>query len=146
MRGRTLTLLASAVATIAFTGCSLTATAAFVHKPETAVTPADQAAAWTAWVAVLTARENAPELVCIRSHESAGLPNPWAAYNPDGPYYGAYQYLASTWANIARAEGRPDLAGSVPQEPYVSRWDQDEVTLAYLRSTGDWSPWGGPCS
>jgi hypothetical protein len=89
-------------------------------------------------------RQTAPVLVCIRSHESANLPNPWAAYNADGPYYGAYQWLQSSWNSAAAAVGRPDLVGLAPIEPGVSRWDQDEVTLAYHDMVGD-GPWGNRC-
>lgn len=85
-----------------------------------------------------------PVLVCIRSHESANLPNPWAAYNPAGPYYGAYQWLASSWDTATQAVGRPDLTGRHPIEPDVSRWDQDSVTLAYHHMVGD-GPWGNLC-
>ncbi len=90
-------------------------------------------------------RQNDPTLVCIRNHESASLANPWAAYNPGGPYYGAYQWLASSWDTAAAAVGRGDLVGKHPVEPDVSRWDQDAVTLAYHRLVGD-GPWGNLCS
>lgn len=90
------------------------------------------------------ARQNDPTLVCIRSHESANLPNPWAAYNPAGPYYGAYQWLQSSWDSAAATVGRVDLVGLPPIEPQVSRWDQDEVTLAYHHLVGD-GPWGNLC-
>lgn len=141
---RTVAIVA-VVATLA--GCTVAQTAAVYHEPESSVTRDQQIAAWVAfdtWVKIT--RENDPRLVCIRSHESANLPNPWAAYNPTGPYYGAYQYLQSTWNNHAALAGRPDLIGLPPIEPAVSRWDQDAVTLNYLAVTGDWSPWGGPCS
>ena len=83
-------------------------------------------------------------LVCIREHESANLPNPWAAYNPDGPYYGAYQWLQSSWDTAVVAVGRPELVGRHPIEPDVGRTDQDAVTLAYHRQVGD-GPWGNRC-
>src|SRR5206468_12598816 len=37
-----------------------------------------------------------PFLVCVRNHESSGN---YQAYNPDGPYYGAYQDRKSTRLN-----------------------------------------------
>lgn len=127
-------------------GCTITQTAATFHKEPAAVTPADQVAAWTLYAAYMDGRSNDPRLACIRSHESASVtPTPWHAYNPAGPYYGAYQYLQGTWDNVARSVGRPELAGIPPVEPYVGRWDQDDVTIRYLDATGDMSPWGGPC-
>lgn len=88
--------------------------------------------------------QNDPALVCIRGHESANLENPWAAYNPSGPYYGAYQWLQPSWDAAAAEVGRPDLVGRHPMEPDVSRFDQDAVTLAYHRAHGD-GPWGNHC-
>lgn len=85
-----------------------------------------------------------PVLVCIRSHESANLPNPWAAYNPEGPYYGAYQYLQGTWNEAAATVGRHDLVGIPPMEPYVSGDDQDYVTYEIHQLWGD-GPWGNRC-
>jgi hypothetical protein len=90
------------------------------------------------------ARQSDPTLVCIRGHESATLANPWAAYNAEGPYFGAYQYTQTTWNTAASAVGRADLVGLEPMEPYVSRWDQDAVTLAYHKLVGD-GPWGNEC-
>lgn len=130
------------------TGCSVAQTAAAYHEPESAVTPEQRVALYFAAInAARTARANDPRLVCIRSHESANVtPTPWHAYNPAGPYYGAYQYLQGTWNNHAELAGRPDLIGKPPIEPYVAWFDQDAVTLNYLTVTGDWSPWGGPCT
>jgi hypothetical protein len=88
--------------------------------------------------------ENDPVLVCLRSHESANLSNPWAAYNPAGPYYGAYQWLQGSWNSAATATGHSNLAGLQPIEPTVSRWDQDAVTLEYHHMVGD-GPWGNRC-
>lgn len=128
-----------------FAGCSLEQTAALHNEPIDQVTTRQQVDAYLAWVAwVRDARMKNPTLVCIRSHESANLPNPWAAYNPDGPYYGAYQFLQGTWNSAAEAVGRGDLVGLPPMEPYVAWYDQDEVTLAYHALVGD-SPWGNMC-
>lgn len=88
-----------------------------------------------------------PVLVCIRAHESANVrPTPYHAYNPAGPYMGAYQYLQSTWDWAAAFAGRPDLVGKPPMEPYVYWMDQDSVTLAVYH----WAPngpghWGWVC-
>lgn len=83
-------------------------------------------------------------LACIRSHESGNLPDPWAAYNPAGPYYGAYQWLQGSWNVAAAAVGRGDLVGLPPMVPSVSPGDQDMVTLAYHNMVGD-GPWGNMC-
>ena len=86
-------------------------------------------------------------LACIRSHESANVtPTPWYAYNPAGPYSGAYQYLQSTWDNHAEEAGRPDLVGKPPIEPYVYAEDQDFVAGTWIENHGgSTSPWGGGC-
>ncbi len=86
-----------------------------------------------------------PVLVCIRSHESANVqPSPWWAYNPAGPYYGAYQYVQGTWNNAASEAGRDDLVGVPPIEPDVAWYDQDAVTLNFINNHGT-GPWGGTC-
>lgn len=89
---------------------------------------------------------NQDVLACIRSHESANEPNPWAAYNPAGPYMGAYQYLQSTWNNHAEEAGRPHLVGLPPMEPYVSAYDQDFVAGTWIENHGGSThPWGDVC-
>lgn len=136
------------LAGVAMTGCSVTQTAQVLRKPEAEVTIEDRVALYNLAVTVgREVRSNDPRLVCIRSHESANVqPSPWHAYNPAGPYYGAYQYLQGTWNNHAALAGRPDLIGKPPIEPTVAWYDQDAVVLNYLEVTGDWSPWGGPCA
>jgi hypothetical protein len=125
--------------------CSPAQTASYYREPMQSVTPAQQVSAWFAFTDwERRAGSNDPVLVCIRSHESADWPNPWAAYNPTGPYYGAYQWLQGSWDTAAAATGRPDLVGSPPIEPSVAWYDQDAVTLAYHQMTGD-SPWGNRC-
>ena len=47
---------------------------------------------------------NDPFLVCTRGIESKGN---YQAYNPSGPYYGAYQFTQSTWDSTARDHARP---------------------------------------
>lgn len=93
------------------------------------------------------AAPNPDVLACIRSHESANvLPSPWHAYNPAGPYYGAYQYLQSTWDNHAEEAGRQDLIGKPPMEPYVSAADQDFVAGTWIENHGGSThPWGNVC-
>jgi hypothetical protein len=125
--------------------CSPDQTATYLHEPVSAVTPAQQVAAWVAFTDwVRTSRSNDPVLVCIRGHESAAWADPWAAYNPSGPAYGAYQWLQPVWDTAAAATGRPDLVGLPPMEPSVSWYDQDAVTLAYHQMVGD-GPWSNMC-
>jgi hypothetical protein len=133
-----------AVPIVLATGCSVAQTSKWYGKPPEQVTQADRIAAWNTWQSMLVARQQNPILTCIRAHESANLANPWAAFSPAGPYYGAYQYDRGTWNAAASATGRADLVGRAPMEPGVSRWDQDEVTLGYHAITGG-SPWGNTC-
>lgn len=57
-------------------------------------------------------------------------------------YWGAWQFLQSTWDSNAAAMGRPDLVGQVPNG--VSPADQDAVA-AFLYSQRGNAPWGGRC-
>jgi hypothetical protein len=142
VRRHLIALTAALTAVVTLAACDPATTASLYHEPIEAVTPDQQ---FTLWVlGMKLAARNDPTLVCIRAHESANLANPWAAYNPDGPYYGAYQYVQSTWDNAAQLAGRPDLAGRTPMEPYVDGFDQDTVTLAAHRAWGD-GPWGNRC-
>lgn len=80
-----------------------------------------------------------PFLVCTRSRESGGN---YKAFNPAGPYLGAYQFLQATWNSAASHAGRPDLIG-VPANT-ASPYDQDEVAWALYQWQGS-RPWGGIC-
>jgi prefoldin subunit 5 len=77
-----------------------------------------------------------PFLVCTRSRESGGN---YGAYNPSGPYMGAYQFLQSTWNSTANGAGRPELIGVPPHT--ASQYDQDDIawTLYQWRGKGPWS-------
>jgi len=66
-----------------------------------------------------------------------------AARSPDGLYYGAYQFLQSTWDNVARQSGRFDLVGRNPAT--VSPADQDQLALNLYHWQGA-APWGGRCA
>jgi hypothetical protein len=79
-----------------------------------------------------------PFLVCTRVRESAGH---YDAVSPSG-YYGAYQFLPSTWDSTAMHSGRRDLVGEVPSR--ASPFDQDETAWALYQWQGK-SPWGGRC-
>jgi hypothetical protein len=78
-------------------------------------------------------------LACVRKRESGGN---YQIVSANGMYYGAYQFLRSTWDNAANIAGRPDLVGLAPNT--VAPADQDAVALAYYHAVGS-SPWGGPC-
>lgn len=84
-------------------------------------------------------RHDDPFLVCTRQHESSGN---YQAYNPAGPFYGAYQFLQSTWNATANHAGRGDLVGLDPRR--ASAYDQDDMawTLYQWRGKG---PWNGRC-
>jgi hypothetical protein len=80
-----------------------------------------------------------PFLVCTRNHEAGGRYN---AYNPAGPYMGAYQFLQSTWNSTANGAGRPELIGVPPHT--ASEYDQDDMAWALYQRAGN-RPWGGRC-
>jgi hypothetical protein len=80
-----------------------------------------------------------PFLACTRARESGGR---YGAYNPAGPYYGAYQFLQATWNGAANHAGRTDLIGVPPSA--ASQYDQDDVAWALYQWQGK-GPWGGAC-
>ncbi len=112
------------------------------------------------------AQELADRLQAAVQHSLAVVPAPVAAPAPSGNfaafrdctiaieshgqydintgngYYGAWQFLQSTWDSNAAAMGRPDLVGQVPSS--VSPADQDAVA-AFLYSQQGNTPWGGRC-
>ena len=125
----------------------------------TACTPAQQAA-WKAmspqerenYVAHLEGRppyevasmgEDLPDvsghwfLACVRAHESAeaGL---YRAQNPTSTASGAYQFLDSTWRNVAPKAGFPGYSRAIHAPPRV----QDHVAL-WLYNNGGRSAWNG---
>ena len=75
-------------------------------------------------------------LTCTRNRESGGRYN---AYNPAGPYMGAYQFLQSTWNGTANRAGRPELIGVPPNT--ASQYDQDDMAWDLYQSSGR-GPWG----
>lgn len=80
-----------------------------------------------------------PFLVCTRTREASGR---YGAYNPAGPYMGAYQFLQTTWNSTANHAGRPELIGVPPHT--ASPYDQDDMAWALYRWRGS-GPWGGAC-
>ncbi len=75
-------------------------------------------------------------LACIRQYEGA-----YTSVNPDGPYYGAYQFSQGSWDDAVTAAGHPEWAGRLPSDapPAI----QDEAALALLRQRG-LDPWPTP--
>jgi hypothetical protein len=80
-----------------------------------------------------------PFLVCTRTRESHGN---YQAYNPAGPYMGAYQFLQSTWNSTANHAARPELIGVPPNT--ASEYDQDDMAWDLYQWQGS-RPWGGYC-
>jgi peptidoglycan hydrolase CwlO-like protein len=81
---------------------------------------------------------NDPFLVCTRARESNGQ---YGVVSPAG-YYGAYQFLPSTWDTTAVHAGRDSLIGVLPSR--ASPYDQDEMAWALYQWQGN-GPWGGRC-
>jgi hypothetical protein len=79
-----------------------------------------------------------PFLVCTRMREST---DDYQAVSPSG-YYGAYQFLPSTWDVTAIRAGRSDLVGVLPT--HASEYDQDELAWTLYLWQGK-TPWGGRC-
>jgi peptidoglycan hydrolase CwlO-like protein len=79
-----------------------------------------------------------PFLVCTRARESGGN---YGAVSPSG-YYGAYQFLPSTWDITGSHAGRLDLVGVLPS--HASVHDQDEMAWTLYQWQGK-GPWGGRC-
>jgi hypothetical protein len=113
----------------------------------TSATSATSAASATAASLASAAASPSPSpsqdafLRCTRAHESDSSGG-YRAVSPGGVYRGAYQFLRSTWDNVARAAGRPDLVGVDPAA--ASPADQDQLALFLFQHAGA-SPWGGRC-
>jgi peptidoglycan hydrolase CwlO-like protein len=86
----------------------------------------------------VSSHHNDPFLVCTRDRESRGEYN---VVSPSG-YYGAYQFLPSTWDTTAVHAGRGDLVGVLPS--HASQFDQDELAWSLYQWQGK-GPWGGRC-
>lgn len=83
--------------------------------------------------------DEAAFLACVRQRESGGN---YAIVSANGLYYGAYQFMRSTWDNTAANAGRGDLVGVPPNQ--ASPADQDAMALSLYRWQGK-APWGGYC-
>jgi peptidoglycan hydrolase CwlO-like protein len=86
----------------------------------------------------VSGHHNDPFLVCTRARESGGN---YGIVSSSG-YYGAYQFLPSTWDVTANHAGRPDLVGVLPSR--ASAYDQDELAWSLYQWQGK-GPWGGRC-
>ena len=98
--------------------------------PVAATTPAHPA---------VSPHHDEPFLVCTRARESG---DNYGAVSASGMYYGAYQFLPTTWNVTAAHAGRLDLVGVLPST--AGPYDQDELAWALYVWQGN-SPWGGRC-
>jgi len=89
--------------------------------------------------AAVSPHHDDPFLACTRARESSGN---YAAVSSNGYYYGAYQFLPTTWNSVASHAGRLDLVGVLPS--HAAAYDQDEMAWALYTWQGN-APWGGRC-
>lgn len=131
---------AAVAATTTSTTTTTTPATAPTTRPRTAA-PAPPPAAPPTYVPTpgVHPRHGEAFLVCTRTRESGGN---YAAYNPAGPYLGAYQFLQATWNSAANHAGRPELIGVPPS--VASPYDQDDLAWALYQWQGS-RPWGGYC-
>jgi hypothetical protein len=85
---------------------------------------------------------NAAFLACTRGYES-DTAGGYRAVDPAGIHFGAYQFLQSTWNNVARKTGRTSLIGVNPAS--ASPADQDWMALYLYQWLGS-SHWQYRCS
>ena len=78
-----------------------------------------------------------PFLRCVRAHES-DTAGGYRAQNPTSTASGAYQFLDSTWRNVAPKAGHPGWSRAIHAPPRV----QDHVAL-WLYNNGGRSAWNG---
>ncbi len=78
-----------------------------------------------------------PFLRCVRAHESDTMGG-YRAQNPRSTASGAYQFLDSTWRNVAPKAGHPGWSRAIHAPPRV----QDHVAL-WLYNNGGRSAWNG---
>lgn len=100
------------------------------------------ALAWASAVgASQTSKSDEAFLSCTRDHESNSAGG-YQAISPDRQYYGAYQFLVSTWNHTAEHVGRLDLVGVRPD--HASPDDQNALALDLYHWQGN-GPWEGRC-
>lgn len=95
----------------------------------------------TVFLEFADALHNNPFLACTRGHES-DTAGGYQAYNPAGPYFGAYQFLQNTWNNAASHAGYPQFVGA--DILAVNGFYQDSVAYNLYQWQGN-APWGGRC-
>lgn len=81
-------------------------------------------------------------LECTIDHESRNV-GMYTAESSNGLWFGAYQFLQSTWDSVARSAGRNELVGVRPSQ--ASPADQDALAIALLHQQGT-QPWNGRCA
>jgi septal ring factor EnvC (AmiA/AmiB activator) len=115
------------------------AVAAVPAPAASGATPAPVVATATPSASGVSPHHDDPFLVCTRRIESGGN---YSIVSADGVYYGAYQFLPSTWNATASHAGRLDLIGVLPSR--ASAYDQDEMAWTLYQWQGN-GPWGGRC-
>ncbi len=78
---------------------------------------------------------SASDLATLRNCESGGN---YSAYNPSGPYMGAYQFGQSAWNGTANWLGRGDLVGMAPSNASPAVQDAMAVGLWRMSGPGQW--------
>ncbi|HEY1737065.1 MAG TPA: hypothetical protein VGI86_00055 [Acidimicrobiia bacterium] len=94
------------------------------------------------WFVPYPANPNTPFLVCTRHYES-DTAGGYTAIDPEYEHFGAYQFLRSTWNNVARVTGFTSLVGVNPA--YAAHKYQDFLALYLYRWQGA-SHWQGRCA
>jgi hypothetical protein len=120
------------------TSAPVTATAA--PQPAAPAAPAQPTAPSYEGTPGVHPRHDDPFLTCVRARESGGN---YSIVSSDGLYYGAYQFLKTTWNSTANHAGRPELVGVQPN--LASVYDQDDMAWALYQWQGA-APWGGYCT
>lgn len=143
-------LVAIAV-TLLLSACTPEQVALYLHKGVKSVTTEEVKSVTQLYQATVLNREefihivaalhNNPFLVCTRGHES-DTAGGYQAYNPAGPWYGAYQFTQGTWNTATVLAGHPELVNV--NILTVNGFLQDLVAMTLYRAEGN-APWGGRC-
>lgn len=84
---------------------------------------------------------NTPQARCVRSKES-DTAGGYRAQNTISTASGAYQFLSTTWSNVAMLRGRPDLA-AIPAKDAPGYEQDASFGWAWARWGG--APWNHEC-
>ena len=122
-------------------GCSIAQTAAFKKKPESAVTVADRAEAWNAWVEWTGSGGGFPSdewFFALGRCEQPGNGYAGVAWDTrSSSYSGGLGFYNGTWSQYA-----PEVLANPPGNAGDARW-QDQVRVArHLYALYGPSPWG----